>query len=318
MSNMNFSKNDEGVSPIIATLVLIVVAIIGAAAIGLIVGAFSSNVSQQASAGNTANTASTTITVAGSTSMQPIITELAQWYNNNNTGVKVSVVGGGSGAGYVSVGQGIADIGDISEAPVAAELQTYPNLHAYQVGASAVTFDVGGLTPITMTKADLQTAYGTGVCAADGITHVYDRSDASGTQDTMMSYLGNPALTGVIGESGNSGVLGALKTGGSAAYLGILDSDYAFGQTGISPVAITDGGVTYQATPGTSGTIISEIEHNNGAYPAGLVRPLNMITNGPATSIDQAFIQYVQSPNFQTVFTAGNQVSVTQVAPAFL
>jgi len=34
-TSMKFFNNDEGVSPIVATLVLIVVAIIGAAAVGL-------------------------------------------------------------------------------------------------------------------------------------------------------------------------------------------------------------------------------------------------------------------------------------------
>jgi len=53
-TSMKFFNNDEGVSPIVATLVLIVVAIIGAAAVGLIMGTFSSQVSDQANAGDIA------------------------------------------------------------------------------------------------------------------------------------------------------------------------------------------------------------------------------------------------------------------------
>ncbi len=44
---MKFFNNDEGISPIVATLVLIVVAIIGAAAVAMILGNFSGNVSNQ-------------------------------------------------------------------------------------------------------------------------------------------------------------------------------------------------------------------------------------------------------------------------------
>ncbi len=40
-------KNNEAVSPIVATLVLIVVAIVGAAAVGLLMGSFSNNVADQ-------------------------------------------------------------------------------------------------------------------------------------------------------------------------------------------------------------------------------------------------------------------------------
>ncbi len=43
---MLFNKNDKAVSPVVATLVLIVVAIIGAAAVGALLGAFSGNVGQ--------------------------------------------------------------------------------------------------------------------------------------------------------------------------------------------------------------------------------------------------------------------------------
>src|SRR5271157_3719245 len=135
MKATRFFINDEGVSPIIATLVLIVVAIIGAAAVGLIMSNFSSSVSNQANAGNTASQSSTTLTVAGSGGMQPTIYQIAQWYNTNTTGVKADVIGGNTGVsdtgvGFMSVEKEIADIGMVNEGPDAvnyvAQLSTYP------------------------------------------------------------------------------------------------------------------------------------------------------------------------------------------------
>jgi phosphate transport system substrate-binding protein len=323
MSNVKFLNNDEGVSPIVATLVLIVVAIVGAAAVGLIMGSFSSSVSQQANSGNTAASASTTINVAGSTSMQPVITTLAQWYNANNTGVKVNVVGGGSGAGYVSVGQGIADIGMISEAPAKSQLAKYPNLKAYQVGASGVVFADGSGTSSTITKAELVTLFSQAtstfsITTAGGKTYteVVDRSDVSGTQDTAMAYLGITPGAGVTAKSGNGGVEGEIKNKANA--IGILDSDYAFGASSTDAIAaqnIDDGSSHYIAT---AANVLDEIKNNNGKYAPGLIRALNLITNGPASSINEGFIQFCQSPAVAGVFTAANQVGVTSVNPAFL
>jgi phosphate transport system substrate-binding protein len=52
-----------------------------------------------------------TVYIAGSTSMQPLVEELAQAFMTVNTGVKISVQSGGSGAGVESVRKGTADIG---------------------------------------------------------------------------------------------------------------------------------------------------------------------------------------------------------------
>src|SRR5271157_589468 len=98
-SNIKFFNNDEGVSPIVATLVLIVVAIIGAAAVGLIMGSFSNSVSKQVNNQNVAGNAATTLNVGGSTTCQPIVQTMATMYMGNHTGMVINVQGGGSGAG---------------------------------------------------------------------------------------------------------------------------------------------------------------------------------------------------------------------------
>lgn len=52
----------------------------------------------------------------GSTSMEKVIGALAEQFNNDNPGVKVTVEGGGSGAGVEAAGNGTADIGLASRA----------------------------------------------------------------------------------------------------------------------------------------------------------------------------------------------------------
>ncbi len=113
-------KNNEAVSPIVATLVLIVVAIVGAAAVGLLMGSFSNNVADQANSGDVAGSASNTILIAGSTTLYPANVILAQDYSAAHQGVKVTVQEGGSDAGIVAAGNQVADIGASSKYPDAS------------------------------------------------------------------------------------------------------------------------------------------------------------------------------------------------------
>ncbi len=112
MKRMN---NDMAVSPIVATLVLIVVAVIGAVAVGTIMGSFSTQVSKQANAGQASSASQTEILVAGSTTLQPVEINLASDYAKINPGIQVNVQGGSSGVGVTAVATGIADIGASSD-----------------------------------------------------------------------------------------------------------------------------------------------------------------------------------------------------------
>ncbi len=130
---------DEGVSPIVATLVLIVVAIIGAAAVALIMGSFSTNVAQQANTGNTANSASIQVGIAESLIMKPMDTMIMGQYNTNHTGVYVKSIGGADDATAItSTGMNIADIGASTIAPYRYEYGKFSNLQTTFMGGRAL------------------------------------------------------------------------------------------------------------------------------------------------------------------------------------
>ena len=71
-ANMKRMNNDMAVSPIVATLVLIVVAVIGAVAVGTIMGTFSTSVSKNVNAQQASSASQSEILVAGSTTVDPI------------------------------------------------------------------------------------------------------------------------------------------------------------------------------------------------------------------------------------------------------
>src|ERR1700691_3077939 len=62
----------HAVSPVVATLVLIVVAIVGAIAVGLIMSRVASDTSNQANVGNVKGNAQETLNIGGSTTIYPV------------------------------------------------------------------------------------------------------------------------------------------------------------------------------------------------------------------------------------------------------
>jgi phosphate transport system substrate-binding protein len=140
-ASLKHKDNEMAVSPIVATLVLVVVAVVGAVAVGTIMGTFSSDVSKQANTDGAGTAAQTEILTAGSTTVQPASEEIAKAYMAKNPGVKITVQGGGSGAGVAAVGSGTVDIGatsDIAKVTDKVNDGTFPNLKTYLLGGSAI------------------------------------------------------------------------------------------------------------------------------------------------------------------------------------
>ncbi len=188
--------NQAAVSPIVATLVLIVVAVVGAVAVGSIMGTFSSSVSKQANTGNAASASQTEILIAGSTTVYPASVKLAADYENQHPGIKITVQQGGSGAGVQSTALGIADIGAISTYKTLTDAQTanptdqrYQNIQYTQIGGAGVVWaENGASAAIVPCYADIGAAYtdataGAGTTAAHGVipigTIMLQRQEAS-------------------------------------------------------------------------------------------------------------------------------------------
>jgi flagellin-like protein len=97
----------RGVSPVVATLILILIAVAAAAALYLWLVAWQGNIT----GGIGQPSAQYTVTIGGSTSMQPFDQLAVNWFEQNNSDVAISNNGGGSGAGMLAVCQGNVNIG---------------------------------------------------------------------------------------------------------------------------------------------------------------------------------------------------------------
>lgn len=329
----NRMNNDMAVSPIVATLVLIVVAVIGAVAVGTIMGTFSTDVSKQANAEGAGQAASTEILIAGSTTVQPASEILAKTYMESHPGMKITVQGGGSGAGVSSVGMGIVDIGAASRVMKDAEKTSYPDVETYQIGGSAVVFivnDAATLAPVP--KAELADAFGANdafgaVLAAGDVDTAFQRSEASGTEDTVSEYLGTTVDKNLnaTGQVGNSGMLAAIKADTTTPFaIGFVDFGYAVDAsgaevTGIDIVSVIDGPVT-GSEPVNKANVLKALKANKAGttqentYPHGLVRPLNYMIKGTPSSVVKNYITFCQSPGAVADFNEAGMFGLSEFA----
>lgn len=328
-------KNDQAVSPVVATLVLIVVAIIGAAAVGLLMGSFSSNVSEEMNTGDTADASSAELLIAGSTTVFPVSEELAKAYMAKHSGVKVTVQAGGSGAGILAASKDACDIGSSSAALTETQKTAFPTLQQTEIGASAVVVilkqaagspiatvtavdtaalnamydadtDKDGIITVTNTVVPTSllgaddTFVDDGAAAFDAATMItlYQRAEESGTEETFAQYTqgsSTKSLSTGAGVTGNSGMVAAI-TGSTAGALGFADWGYVSGLTTLTRCNL-DGEVA------DSDNIKTTLKGQTGGYPAGMTRPLIYLTNGNPSTLEQSFIDFALSTEAKTVIS---------------
>ncbi|WP_321428493.1 substrate-binding domain-containing protein [uncultured Methanolobus sp.] len=311
--------NDEaGVSPIVATLVLVVVAIAGAAAVGTIMGSFSSDVAEDASVGDATSAASTELLIAGSTTVQPVSELLAEAYMEDHQGVKITVQGGGSGAGVSSVAMGISDIGAASRAVKDSELDKYPDVQTHQIGGSAVVIIAndamigGALNTTNVTAADLQALYNGSVSTLAGVTVTpYQRAESSGTEDTFVDFIGEDISDDVEGAVGNGGVLAAVQD--DTAGVGFVDFGYADGADDIFMVGVKNDNAEFGPEDITASNIKKEFGAEDEYYLHDLTRPLNYLTNGEPTALEQSFLNFAMSPASTEYFSEVGYFAINEI-----
>lgn len=298
-------KDARGVSQVISVLVLTAVVIVGAIGAGMIMNTFSNEVADSTSAAGIGTGAAAELLIAGSTTVQPLSECLAKEYMAKNKGVRVTVQGGGSDAGIASTGMNIVDIGAASKAIDDTILAKWPTLQAYEVGGSAVvvlTSDKCNLGSINILKSGLKALYNGSTTTLNGTTVdvVYQRADGSGTEETFAKWIGLQgadkqlaAASTVLGVNGNSGMKAAIESCGTTkCCIGFVDYGFA---VDANP-AKTDIPKLEFKTPSAT-NIKNELKtQDNTNFVKDLTRPLNYLTNGAPSSLENDFLTFAMSP----------------------
>jgi phosphate transport system substrate-binding protein len=273
-------------------------------------GTFSDDVTDQTNTGDISSASATEILIAGSTTVQPVSELLAEAYMKENPGVKITVQGGGSGAGVASAGMGIVDVGSASRDLKDAEAEKYPEIQTKQIGGSAVVVIVNDaatefVSAGVITKAELVSIYQNGT-QVKNVTTIYQRSEESGTEDTFAEFLfgKDGSISESIGEgaTGNAGVLAAVQSTSGA--IGFVDAGYALSASGVTVLNIVDDSVTFEATDkgiknalaGKNSETECYVTGETASSGYGLVRPLNYLVGESPSSVVNDFLTFAQSP----------------------
>jgi len=242
------------------------------------------------------------LTVTGSSTLAPLVAEIAKGYEATHPDVRIDVQSGGSSRGIADVRDGLAEIGMVSRALRGEER----SLHAYPIARDGVAVIVHAENPVrALTGEQVLGIYRgeirrwTDVGGTDRPIVVVNKAEGRATLDVFAAHFGldlrEIRADVVIGDN-EQGVKTVAGSPGAIGYVSIGTAlhDIASGV----PIAL----VTVDGVAPTLENVRS------GAYP--VARPLNLVTREPAAGRARAFLDYARSPAAADVFRAQKFVQV--------
>jgi phosphate transport system substrate-binding protein len=235
-----------------------------------------------------AKTSGRSISLLGSTSIQPFAEVLAEHYVKQNPGELVEVQGGGSTAGLQATANGLTDIGMCSRALKSEEKEQFTPILIARDGLAVV---VNPQNPVAAAGLSLEQLRGlfTGrvtnwknVGGKDGPVRPITREEGSGTRESFVKLvMGKERISRRALTQESNGAVKELVKGDPAA-IGYM----SLGLVGKEIRAVPIGG-----TQPTAENVLA------GRY--ALARPLLFVTKGAASPAAQKFIDFVLSPEGQ-------------------
>jgi phosphate transport system substrate-binding protein len=257
------------------------------------------------------------ITVAGSTTVKPIVDAAAPEFKKKNPAVELVIGAGGSGQGIQLVGKGEVAIGMASRSVNEKEKAQFSDLVEHKFGMDGVTLVVNGANAVKQLTKDQVAGIYTGkivnwkeVGGASAPIVLYTLSSKNGTQEVFVTYFGlefkesgeGAALVASHRKKGDAdfSTVNAKATDDHRQLVaGILTNPNAIGYTSI-------GVATQIASKGAplhlvelDGVAPTEANVVNGTY--GLSRPLEVVTKGEASGASKDFIEFLSGPEGQAL-----------------
>ncbi len=236
------------------------------------------------------------ITVAGSTSVQPVSELLAEAFMDANSGITVNVQGGGSTAGVRAADDGAADIGAASRNLKEEEQHLTEYVIAID-GIAIVVHPSNPLTELTLDQVRMifthQITEWSAVGGSNGNIIAVTREEGSGTRGAFEEIvIGDDAISPDAIVQNSTGACKTTVAGDPNAISYIS-------------VAALDDTVTPIAVEGTEPTVENIV---SGAYP--VARPFLYITKGTPSGPAKTFVDFVMSDEAQPIIEKAGLVSV--------
>ncbi|MCD1258937.1 phosphate ABC transporter substrate-binding protein [Paenibacillus athensensis] len=242
-----------------------------------------------------------TVTASGSSALLPLVKQAATEFMEKNPKVTINVTAGGSGTGIKNVADGTSDIGNSDVEPAAEYKDKGLVDHVVAIAPFAliVNKDVNIDNLTTAQAADIFAGKITNwkdVGGQDAKITIVHRPDSSGSRKLVQQIiLGGKDFTkdGITQENSGAMKTAVAQTSGSIGYVDVPYVDDTL-------KALKVDGVAY-----------SEDNIKNSTYKLFGIE--HMYTKGEAKDPAKAFIEYIQSKEFQ-----GKQVRDLKFLPADL
>lgn len=244
------------------------------------------------------------LVLTGSSTVAPLVSEMAKRYEADHPGVRIDVQSGGSSRGIADARQGVADIGMVSRTLKENE----NDLQAFSIAKDGVSVILHKENPISALSdqqvVDIYTKQVTNwkaVGGKDAPITVVNKAEGRSTLELFAQYfkLEPKAIKAdvVIGDN-EQGIKTVAGNPNAIGYVSIGSAEYD--ATHGSPIKLLP----------IKGNAASIANVANEKFP--ISRPLNLVTKTTPTGLQKDFIDFARSPQVQDIVKQQYFVSPTQ------
>lgn len=244
---------------------------------------------QTPGAGKEDTSLSGSVMIAGSTSVQPLSEELATAFMKKNPNVKISVAGGGSGAGIKAAQEGTADIGASSRELKPEETGTVVATKIAKDGIAIIVNSQNKVQALTVEQIKKifagEITNWKSVGGENAQINVFTREEGSGTRGAFEEIVmgKDTKISGTAGVQSSTGAL-RVAVAGDANGIGYV----SLGSVNDSVKALEIDG----AKPGKD-TVL------DGTYK--IARPFLYLTKGEPSDLVKAYFDFALSSEGQKI-----------------
>lgn len=242
------------------------------------------------------------LVISGSSTIAPLVAELAQQYEREHPGVRIDVQSGGSSRGIADVRGRLADLGMVSRALDGDER----TLHSYPIARDGVGLIVNTRNPVReLSDAQVVGIYLGGIESwaelggSDAPIVVVHKAEGRATLEVFLAHFGldnREVQADVIAGENEQAVKTVAGSPGAIGYVSIGTAEVDI-EHGV-PIRLLD-------VAGVEATLANV---RSGTYP--MARPLHLTARESAQGLAKDFIDYVRSPAATAVFESQSFVQM--------